>query len=85
MGDQILQTCEPKFQATESNEQYSRLTVFNVLKGQRECFVANVVWFKKKKSLTSRLFASVKLQQQMVFKKWLPSGPALSIVQYIGN
>ena len=60
-------------QATESNERYPRSTIFNVLEGQTERFVANIVQilrnspFSGKVYTTSRLFASVKLQQRTIF------------------
>ena len=63
-------------QATESYKRCSRSTVFNILKGQTECYFASLVQFLNSplSSITvhtSQLFVSVKLQQSTIFKKWL--------------
>ena len=61
-------------QATENSERYSRSTIFNVLEGQMERSVASIVCFLRNSPLsskpvhTSRLFASVKLQQPTIVK-----------------
>ena len=43
-------------QATESDERYPRSTVFNVLEGQTEHFVANFVLFLRNSPLSSKLY-----------------------------
>ena len=43
-------------QATESDERYPRLTVFNVFEGQTERFVANVVQFLRNSPLSGKLY-----------------------------
>ena len=63
---------------------------YNVLIGQMEgfFFFASVIRFLRNGPLPSKtvhasqIFASVKLQQPTIMA---PSGPALSILQYIGN
>ena len=77
-------------QATESNERYPRSTVFNVLEGQTERFVANDVQFLRNNPLSGKLytlhdFCLCKITTANDIQKKASSGPALSIVQYIGN
>ena len=45
MGSQILLNPNLTIQATENDKQYSESTIFNVLEGQTECFVASIFFF----------------------------------------
>ena len=58
MDGQILETFEPKLtmQATESDERYPRSTIFNVLEGQTERFVANIVQFLRNSPFSGKLY-----------------------------
>ena len=43
-------------QATESDEQYPKLTIFNVVEGQMERFVANFVQFLRNSPFSGELY-----------------------------
>ena len=75
-------------QATKSDERYPRSTVFNIFEGQTECFVANVVQFLRNSLLSGKLYTLHDFSQIATsndIQKMAPSGPALSIVKYVGN
>ena len=77
-------------QATESDERYPRLIIFNVLEGQTERFVANIVQFLRNSPFPVNCthfttFHLCKITTANGIQKMPPSGPALSIVQYVGK
>ena len=94
MDGRILETFEPKSDHAEQPRATSdspRSTVFNLLKGLTERFFTSLGRFLRNNPLSSKLytpygtFRLCKITTANDILKMAPSGPALSIVQYVGN